>query len=315
MTVSASDRKSVQPIHLTSALSRSEAVLATALAVLIVLSVIISALKAQQVAWSDFTLSLLPALGLFLVGTYIRLFKTLPRIAKLAIANSLFLGFIGLTSLVIYLRFPIAKLSVDQQLLQIDAMFGYSWPDFVNGIAAYPAIGSALQIVYYSSLIQLFAMILFLALSGRSARLDRALMAGSLSLLLTTLIWWLAPSVGPSVFFDIPREVQDSIRLVTNDNYAGLLHQLSDQGLAIITPSDIVGTIAFPSYHTVMALLVVWYLRGTIVFLPALALNIAMVPAILSHGGHHLTDMFGGVLVFAIAAYIAARPWFGRATN
>ncbi len=315
MSFTADENKQVPRVSLTAAVTHPEAFLAMVLAALLLLSLVISAVKSQPVAWAGFVLSPLPTVGLFAAGIYIRLVKNQPRIAKLAIANSLFLGFMGLTSLVIYLRFPIGELSFDRFLIKADSLVGYSWPAIVESVAAVPAIGKALGYVYHSSLIQLFGMILYLALSGRLVTLDRAMLAGTLSLLFTTIIWWVAPSVGPSVFYSIPLEIQQSIGLFSGDNYADLLRRLAEDGLAVIRTDDIVGTIAFPSYHTVMALVVVWYMRGTNWFLPVLVLNTAMIPAILSHGGHHLTDMVGGILVFAMAAWIAARPWFGRAAE
>ncbi len=312
MTMTADRSGFSQRPAIAGCLSRSETVLTALLLAIVGLSVALSILKAQPIAWYEFGLGLAPTAGLLAVGVYIRLFKRHTRIAQLAIANGLLLGFMGTTTLLIYLRFPISELAFDAQLIRLDAALGYSWPEFVETIAAYPEFGQALRVVYHSSLPQLFVMVGYLALTGKAETLNRAMLAGSLGLLLTTLIWWAAPSVGPSVFFTLPAGLEAKIDLVTGSVYADILRNLSAQGLEVISPSDIVGTIAFPSYHTVMALLVVWYLRRTALFPFALAVNIAMVPAILSHGGHHLTDMAGGLVIFAASAWLAARPVFHR---
>lgn len=308
MTPSIGNESRTQRLAVWDHLSRPELVLSGLLVLTVGLCFALSLLKSQPVAWRGFGLGLAPTVGLFAVGLYIRQFKNQPRIAQLAIANSLFLGFMGVTALLIYLRFPIADLAFDRWLMHADAAMGYSWPGIVKAIAAYPELAYVLRYVYLSSLPQLFVMVAFLALSGRRDTLNQALLAGTLSLLLTTLIWWIAPSVEPSAFHTLPDGLDASMGLVTNSAYADILRTLADQGLAVIRPSDIVGTIAFPSYHTVMSLLVVWFLRRTPLFVPALLLNIAMIPAILSHGGHHLTDMAGGIGAFAIAAWIATRP-------
>ncbi|MEX0320419.1 MAG: phosphatase PAP2 family protein [Ruegeria sp.] len=286
---------------------RNERVLLGLLACMVILCVGLSVLKEQAVAWGAFGLSVFPAMGLLAAGIYIRRKKNQPNLAHLAIGNSLYLGFTGAATVLIYLRFPVTTGLFDQQLMRMDSALGYSWPDFVETVATYPEFARILGLVYHSSLPQLFALIAFLALTGRILKLHRALLAGSLGLLLTTLIWWLAPSIGPSAFHNIPTETAEAMNLVTNMQYGAYLRQLLDHGLPVISPNDIVGTIAFPSYHTVMALLMIWYLRGTVLFLPALALNLAMVPAILSHGGHYLTDMAGGIATFAIAAWLAGK--------
>lgn len=312
MTITVDEPRSSRTPAIAGMLSKPEAILVIILLLVVSLCTVISVFKAQPIAWGQFGLGLAPTAGLLAVGVYIRLFKHQPRIAELAIANALFLGFMGLTTLLIYLRFPIRELSFDLMLIKLDGIVGYSWPEFVEWIATYPEFGRSLRVVYHSSLPQLFVMVGFLALTGRSDTLNKALLAGSFSLLLTTLIWWIAPSVGPSAFFDLPATLEDSVRLVSGEAYAEILRTLSRDGLEVISPSDIVGTIAFPSYHTVMALLVVWYLRRTLLFIPAVLVNAAMVPAILSHGGHHLIDMVGGIAVFALAAWLANWPWLSR---
>lgn len=308
MTITVNRQGSLRQATFSGCLTRPEIVLAGLLVLIVVVCIALSVVKSQAVHWAGFGLGLIPTFGLFAAGIYIRRFKNQPRIAQLAIANSLFLGFMAITALLIYLRFPIAELTLDKWLIRTDAAIGYSWPEFVGNVAAYPEIGYLLRFVYLSSLPQLFVMVTYLALSGKCSTLDRALMAGALSLLFTTMIWWIAPSVGPSAFTDLSHGLESKIELVTNSNYAEILRNLSAQGLAVIRPSDIVGTIAFPSYHTVMSLLVVWYLRRTALFFPALVINILMIPAILSHGGHHLLDVAGGVATFALAAWLASFP-------
>ncbi|TMV07948.1 hypothetical protein FGK63_10885 [Ruegeria sediminis] len=273
---------------------------------LVVLCAILSSAKNQAVSWSAFGLSLAPSFALFVAGIYIRTKKNKPNLANLAVANSLYLGFTGATTLLIFLRFPIQTPLLDERLMQIDAVIGYSWPEFVQLVGTYPTAARILGFVYMSSLPQLFFLVAFLALTGRVLSLHRALCAGSLSLLMTTIIWWALPSIGPSAYFNLPEGLADSIGLVTNAEYGAYLVALANNGLSEISPADIVGTIAFPSYHTVMALLVVWYLRGSVFFVPAAILNLAMMPAILSHGGHHMIDVAGGVVIFAIAAAFAA---------
>ena len=46
---------------------------------------------------------------------------------------------------------------------------------------------------------------------------------------------------------------------------------------------------------------------AAVAFLPAALVNTAMVPATLSHGGHHLIDLLGGLAVFALGLWITQR--------
>ena len=56
-----------------------------------------------------------------------------------------------------------------------------------------------------------------------------------------------------------------------------------------------------------MACLVVFYLWRTLLFIPALLFNMAMLVATLVHGGHHLIDVIGGLAVFALGVWLAHR--------
>ncbi len=269
-------------------------------------SLILSVIKDQPVAWQAFCVSFVPAVGLLFVGQYLRGPKAAPRLSQFAIANAIYIGFSGVIAILIYLRFPIADPLIDTQLAQMDAWLGFSWEGFVTWLAQYPAFGSFLAPVYLSSLPQLFILIGVLALMGHATRLNRALITGIFSLCFTVAFWWIWPSVGPSAYITIPSETAEAIGLFHGPELGAKLARLVSEGTPLIHPGDIMGTIAFPSYHTVMMLVVIWYLRGIWLFWPALAFNALMVPAILSHGGHYLIDALGGLIAFSIAALIAA---------
>lgn len=276
-------------------------VLAVALA-----DVALAAAFGQAVAWGAFSISFLPAAGLLALGLYARAAKGLIVLSHLAIANAIYIGFSGVVAILVFLRFPVRGPLLDPALIRADAFLGFSWPVAIETLVQYPIIGKALGLVYNSSLPQIFVLIGFLVITGRYRQMQRALIAGMAGLLLVTAIWWIWPAVGPSVQFTIAPEMAERIGLVTNQSYSDSLMRLSQDGLGIITPGAILGVVGFPSYHTVMALMMIWYLRATPMFFVALALNLAMFPAILTHGGHHLMDVAAGAITFSLAAMIAA---------
>lgn len=265
-------------------------------------ALILSVLFAQAVAWNAFLISFAPSAGLILLGAYVRSAKNMPRAAVCAIATGIYIGFSGVITILIYLRFPITVPLLDADLMRLDAqIFGYDWQGFTTAIAAYPVIGRAIGWVYGSSLMQLFAVIFMLGYLGRSVALYRVLITGTVSLLLAVAFWWLWPSLGPSAYVTLPAETERALGLIHGQEAGARLRDMAQNGNAVITPQIIMGTIAFPSYHTVMACLAVCFVAGTVIFWPMLLINIAMLPAILSHGGHHFSDVLGGLLTFALA--------------
>jgi hypothetical protein len=142
---------------------------------------------------------------------------------------------------------------------------------------------------------------------ARDLVLHRLLMVGIVTLVVTVAIWWVWPSVGPSAFQTIPEPILAATGLYYDDTYGAYLKHLVEIGPSRISPEVITGVVAFPSYHMVMACMVVWFSRATALFLPAIAANLAMIPATLSHGGHHLIDLVAGVVVFAASLWLTHR--------
>ncbi|APE44675.1 hypothetical protein BOO69_15615 [Sulfitobacter alexandrii] len=266
------------------------------------LSFALSLAFGQPVAWDAFLISFAPSAGLILLGAYVRACKDMPRAGICAIATGIYIGFSGVVTILIYLRFPIATPLLDETLMALDArLFGYDWERFTAAIAAFPALGRAIGWVYGSSLMQLFAVIFILGYLGRATALYRVLITGTLSLLLAVAFWWAWPSLGPSAYVTLPADTEQALGLIHGQEAGARLRDMAQNGNAEITPAIIMGTIAFPSYHTVMACLVVFFVAGTVIFWPMLLLNLAMLPAILSHGGHHFSDLLGGLVAFGLA--------------
>ncbi|MDF1600134.1 phosphatase PAP2 family protein [Mesorhizobium sp. YIM 152430] len=261
--------------------------------------------KAQAIDWASYAPGILAAFVAMAVGLTYRALDRSEGIALGAVATGLFVLFTIAASILNYLLFPFAAPTIDAVLTRIDDIFGYHWPDFVAMVGTMPWLGSLLARVYLSSLPQLVLVIILLGFMEKPVALHRFLLTGMLGAALSISFWWLAPSFGPSTMYDIPEDLADRIDLVVRNDYGAELQRLAIEGSALITAKDTLGVIAFPSFHTVMALMAVWFTWSTPLRLPFLAVNVLMMPAILAHGGHHLVDLAGGVVVFFMALGIA----------
>jgi len=271
------------------------------------LAVLFALLLQRSVNWPPFLVGYAASLGLLVVGAYIRGAKASPRIALALVAVAMFAGFTSASSLLIYALLPLPNPMVDAQLARMGHALGYDWQALVLAMTAYPSVTKALGYVYQSALPQLLLTICLLASYGRALALHRFLLVGMLTLAICVAVWWAWPSVGYVGVLPLSDEEMRASGLIYGQDYGGYLTRLLQQGPARISPEVITGVVGFPSYHTVMACLVVWYSWRTVLFLPALALNLAMLAATLVHGGHHLVDVFGGFAVFALGVWIANR--------
>ena len=271
------------------------------------LAVLMALALQRNVNWPPFLVGYFATVGLAGIGAYVRQVKAAPRIALALVGASIFTGFTAVSSIFIFALFPMVNPLIDPTLIALDARLGYHWPDLIAWLAQYPALAQGLGYVYHSSLPQIFLTIILLAALSRELALHRFLLVGIVTLILAVAIWWAMPSVGPSAFQPIPEDHRIATGLYYSPAYGDFLRSLVEVGPPRITPEVITGVVAFPSYHMIMALMVVWFTRGTVAFLPAALVNTAMVPATLSHGGHHLIDLLGGLAVFALGLWITQR--------
>lgn len=65
-----------------------------------------------------------------------------------------------------------------------------------------------------------------------------------------------------------------------------------------------IGIVCFPSYHTVMAILFTFAVRGLTIFWMALPLNVIMLIAIPFAGNHYLADMIGGAIIAVLTIWL-----------
>lgn len=271
------------------------------------LAVALALTMQRQVNWPPFLGGYAATLALAMIGGYVRQMKSAPRVGLALVGAGIFTGFTAVSSIFIFALFPLANPLIDPWLLTIDAALGYHWPGLIAWLADHPALAQALGYVYHSSLAQILLTIILLAALSRALDLHRFLLVGIVTLILAVAIWWVVPSIGPSAFQQIPEAHRLATGLYYSPAYGELLRSLVEVGPRQISPEIVTGVVAFPSYHIVMALMVVWFTRGTLAFLPAALVNTAMIPATLSHGGHHLVDLFGGLAVFALGVWIANR--------
>lgn len=261
----------------------------------------------RSVIWADFLPAILLSAALAGLGLYARLRVGAEKLALATIGVALFLAFSTMLAVVIFALFPLQNPVIDPWLIAVDARLGYDWAGFVIALADYPMLGRALAVVYNSAVPQLLAVVILLGALGRTEALHRLLLVALLSLIVAVCIWWLWPSVGPSAWQSVPADVAARIDLVFASEAGAMLRQLLDEGPAIIAKETIVGVVGFPSYHTVMACIVAWFTRGTWAFPLAGLLSALMLPAILSHGGHNLVDVLGGLMLFAAMTALVTR--------
>lgn len=251
--------------------------------------------------WSRPLLAILGLLGLSLFYRALRpvqILSELPLYAALWVALCL-VGGIG-TYYASAAGMPLA----DATFAGLDSLAGFDWVAWTQAVRGLPVLNWVLRAAYDSLMPQIIATLAVLAFMRVHGRNAEFLLAASVSLLLTVVISAWMPALGPWVHY--------GAGTLNPSDTAYVPHVLAMRqgGEAAFDLAKLEGIVCFPSFHTVLAVLLVHAHRGLRWSrLPFAALNGLMLLSVPSEGGHYLADMAAGALVAALtlAAVRAAR--------
>ena len=233
-----------------------------------------------------------------------RLYQTVrpdPRLAAMLFGTGFLCAFSVGASLLNSLLLTHTGARIDGPLAALDRAMGFDWPAAMSWMAAHPRLNAAAFLAYGSMLPQVALLTVVLA-THAPAQVYRFSAALALSALTCIGIWSLAPSFGA---FSVYGSVPSHMILALDPVYARDLVKLLKDGPGLISPGEAKGLIGFPSYHAVLALLVMWHARRIrYLRIPAILLNIAVLLATPIQGGHHLVDVLGAIPVAAFALFI-----------
>jgi hypothetical protein len=256
-----------------------------------------------QLDWASYFRQGMLALLLLAGGRFYQRARPDPRLAAMLTGTGFLLAFSLGASVLNYLLLTRAGTRIDPALAALDRAMGFDWPRAMAWMARRPFLNLVAQAAYSSMLPQVALLTIVLATKEPDC-VYRFLLAVALSALGCIAIWSFAPSFGAFSVYPPP----PAMALALDQTYAHDLIRLLRDGPGLISPHDTKGLIGFPSYHAVLALLVMWYARK-LAFLrwPALLLNSAVLLATPVQGGHHLVDVLAALPIAAVALFIAQK--------
>jgi membrane-associated phospholipid phosphatase len=196
---------------------------------------------------------------------------------------------------------------LDADLAAVDAGMGFDWLAFLSWVNEHPLLGQALTWSYRSSLLQIFFILLLLSFKQHRTRLSEFLVLYTTTMLVIVTLAGFLPAEGAYAFHEPSAELFANL-----NSKAGMWHYndftgLRDGTFRIIDITKITGIVTFPSFHTALAIVAAYSMRGIRFVFPAMiALNTMVIISTLSEGGHYLIDvLIGGIL--AICAIFVLR--------
>lgn len=190
----------------------------------------------------------------------------------------------------------------DRTLLFLDQAMGFDASAVLVRAFSLPHwLVSLMAFTYNSTLLAVCLTIIALAVIGDRVELWRGAMCFAGTALTTCLISALVPARGmvtwltPQLVQLLPAGSPDRF-WVTYQQF-GAFHESAD---AVLRLNSLGPAVIFPSFHTIMGLVVITMWRTRLVtFIPAFVWFMVMLPSTLPFGGHYLVDLLGGMIVWA----------------
>lgn len=246
------------------------------------------------------------SIALVAAGIFYQTRRGEPRIAAMLIGAAFLCSFSAAASTLNYFLLTAHGPRIDVALAAADRALGFDWVGAMTAMADYPLLNRVLFFAYNIVLPEIALMTVILGWRGNAEKTYRFCIAIAAGALIAVFIWALTPSVGTQALFTLPPDVAAKLNLALDAEYGATLNQLLRDGPGYISPSEVRGLIAFPSYHGVLALIVTWYARSVPrLFWPLAVINVLVLVATPIQGGHHLVDVLAAFPVTALALFLA----------
>lgn len=196
----------------------------------------------------------------------------------------------------------------DELFAAIDGSLGFDWRTYALFVLQSDFLRWASIVLYILTPVLVGFALFWFSLQGdfnRASELVAMVIVGGV---LCVVISGILPSAGGTGYFAADDDFYQGHYVVFDSSYKATLFQLragAGMDVFLIHPA---GLIAFPSYHVCLALLVIllsWGM-GTIAWI-ILALNVGSMLSVPVQGGHHLSDVLGGLLVGGFAFWVVRK--------
>ena len=184
----------------------------------------------------------------------------------------------------------------------LDYLIQFNWLDHYNIVNSHTFIKHLLYYSYLSLMPQYVVALAMLHFFTTGVWLRIFINSFAILAIITLIISALLPAVEADVFFGITEAVKNGdVWSVKNLLQAEHFLNLNNKTMTVIPISNMQGIVSFPSFHTVVGLiLVMCFSQVKWLRFPFLALNTLLIAATPSIGGHYLVDTLAGMVIALI---------------
>jgi len=243
---------------------------------------------------------------LFALHLYYARVRRDQRLELLAGSMALLLWSAATCAIIAHAGMRLRRPLVDDILASADLAIGIDTPRLVMAFAGHPLLGTLLYAIYLSAVPAVLITVLLLSLAGKASRLWEVIFGYCSGLLICALASVAWPALANFVHAGIKPEQTHGLPTSAGVFFLDSVRYYRDGYNPIVDPHYFDGVVTFPSFHTIMALIVAYACRGTLLsglaYFWAAVLIISTVPI----GGHYVVDLWAGSLLWTVCIY------FGR---
>lgn len=264
---------------------------------------------------TDLARFVLLAAAMVALAGYCR-WRSLPwRLSDSAVVVAFVTGSLLLCGLVSCTGLRLGLPLADGLLARGDGLVGFDVRKVVAFTASQPAIAVLLHFVYNASGPLCIAAVAWRLVAGDRAGMWRIVATIGIAMHLTGLVSILFPARGAISAFGLQSLQGQGLPVGAGTYFAKEFARFYAGSDPIVSLKDMNGIVCFPSFHTVMALVIVQGFAATRLKWLAVPWGALTIVSTVPMGGHYVVDLAGGSLVWLSAYLLAGWAGAGRSAD
>ncbi|WP_314949762.1 phosphatase PAP2 family protein [Bradyrhizobium cosmicum] len=195
---------------------------------------------------------------------------------------------------------------IDDTLAKIDRSLAIDLPSTTAWFADHPTLSHLLWIAYGSSFVQLFGLVVFLAVLRREDKLWELVFVCSLTIFVSAAFSIVWPAIGAFAYFDYSTDILQRLPPGSGTYHLAKFDYFRSGSSPVISFASLQGVVTFPSFHCCLALMTIFAAVGIRwLFWTLTVWNALVVISTVPIGGHYVIDLAGGGLLWLIGVTLA----------
>lgn len=252
---------------------------------------------------------ILAGIGVIIAAGFSRQKMELLAITVFTFAFFVFFGKIA--NVLNYLFHSLGMPWTDANLASIEKAMGFDWLAVLEFFNTHDRFSKITFAAYDLLTLWCFITVVYLLLMRRFERLREFMLLFAAGAIITIIIGAFFPAGGAYHYYKPDTVLLDNLNPLAGRFFLPHLISIHDGTMTHIDLDKVTGLVTFPSFHTTMALFMIWATRRTMLFVAITIINSTLIVATPVYGGHYIPDLMGGAIV-AVVCVFGYNVWSGR---